>query len=401
MKENEYKEYNILTKRLLAEGYTADRHPDYVRVDVSAWEKKTLDNFYGGFTYERWWIYEQTFKTPCGLQCKGLQCHSNMSYMGIEWTFENDMATIHCPYEKKECTLKHEYLQDHGVLRYDCEVHMTDEEYCYEGSVEHILKLHDEEIRRQEVSFELQKKGRVCREHTRFNRDTLEWEMNYDPYYCGLRRCAGLCPVLGHELDKKRGNVFYDVKITYLRCDLNGTLFEGQMDTQIIKGKKLFDHPVSMDIAKICARLCQDRIRDKMRNHYFTELFFSEYHGRHFSFEILNVRAEQRESRDLMQDLEDIRNGIQIVHASDMEKQNSENKRERRRQLRESAVKRLEKKLIEHGYESLEEFSADRRHADKWLGRERIAELEEMRLKKEKEKKEQPVQLSLFDMEAS
>ena len=76
-------------------------------------------------------------------------------------------------------------------------------------------------------------------------------------------------------------------------------------------------------------------------------------------------------------------------------------KRERRRQLRESAVKRLEKKLIEHGYESLEEFSADRRHADKWLGRERIAELEEMRLKKEKEKKEQPVQLSLFDMEAS
>ena len=204
MKENEYKykEYNALTKRLLAEGHTADHHPDYVRVDVSPWEKKTLDNYYGGFTYERWWIYEQTFKTPCGLQCKGLQCHSSMSYMGIEWTFENDMATIHCPYEKKECMLKHKYLQNHGVLRYDCEVHMTDEEYCYEGSVEHILKLQDDEIRRQEVSFELQKNGRVCREHTKFNRDTLEWEMNYDPYYCGRRRCVGMCPVLGHELDK-------------------------------------------------------------------------------------------------------------------------------------------------------------------------------------------------------
>ena len=88
-----------------------------------------------------------------------------MSYMGIEWTFENDMATIHCPYEKRECKLKHEYLQEHGVLRYDCEVHMTEEEYCYEGSVEHILKLHDDEIRRQEVGFGLQKKGRVCREH--------------------------------------------------------------------------------------------------------------------------------------------------------------------------------------------------------------------------------------------
>ncbi|EOS49441.1 hypothetical protein C809_01676 [Lachnospiraceae bacterium MD335] len=400
MREKEHEKYNALTKRLLEEGFSAEHHPDYVRVDVPMWQEKSLDNYDGGFTYERWWIFERTFKTPCGLQCKGLQCHSNMSYMGIEWTFENDMATIHCPYEKRECKLKHEYLQGHGVLRYDCEVHMTDEEYCYEGSVEHILKLHDDEIRRQEVSFGLQKKGRVCREHMRFNRDTLEWEMNYDPYDCGRNRCAGMCPVLGHELDKKRGNVFYDVKISYLRNDLNGTLFEGQVDTRIIKGKKLFDHPVSMDICKICARLCQDRIKERVRNHYFTELFFSEYHGRSFSFEIQNVRAERRESRDLMQDLEDIRNGIQIVHASDMEKRNSEEKRERRRQSRAAAVRRLEKKLLENGYESLEEYSTDRRHADKWLGPERIAELEQMHLLKEKEKKEQPVQLSLFDMEA-
>ena len=210
-----------------------------------------------------------------------------------------------------------------------------------------------------------------------------------------------MCPVLGHELDKKRGNVFYDVKISYLRTDLNGTLFEGQIDSQIIKGKKLFDHPVSMDIAQACARLCQDRIGDKVRSHYSKELFFSEYHGRYFSFEILNVRAERRESRDLTQDLEDIQNGLQIVHASDMEKRNSENKKERRRQRHESAVRRLEKKLMEQGYESLEEFSADRRHADKWLGPERIAELEKMRREKENEKKEQPVQLSLFDMEVS
>ena len=101
-----------------------------------------------------------------------------------------------------------------------------------------------------------------------------------------------------------------------------------------------------------------------------------------------------------MQDLEDIRNGIQIVHDSDMEKRDSENKRERRRQSRESAVRRLEKKLLENGYESLEEYSTDRRHADKWLGPERIAELENLRRLKEKERKEQPVQLSLFDMEA-
>ena len=89
------------------------------------------------------------------------------------------------------------------------------------------------------------------------------------------------------------------------------------VDTQIIKGKKLFDHPVSMDICKTCARICQDRIKDKMRTHYFTK----------------------------------------------------ENKKERRQKLWESAVMHLEKKLLENGYESLEKFSEDWRHADKWLGR--------------------------------
>ena len=75
-------------------------------------------------------------------------------------------------------------------------------------SVEHILKLHDDEIRRQEISFDCRRKDVSVGEHMRFNRDTLEWEMNYDPYDCGRNRCAGMCPVLGHELDKKRGMYF-------------------------------------------------------------------------------------------------------------------------------------------------------------------------------------------------
>ncbi len=102
-----------------------------------------------------------------------------------------------------------------------------------------------------------------------------------------------------------------------------------------------------------------------------------------------------------MQDLEDIWNGIQIIHVSDAEKGESENKRERRKRSRESAVRRLEKKMMENGYDSLEKFSADRRYADRWLGPERIAELEKLRQLKEREKKEQPVQLSLFDLEVS
>ena len=38
--------YNKLTQRLIAEGYTAEDHPDYVYV-----ADKTLDNYKGGFEY--------------------------------------------------------------------------------------------------------------------------------------------------------------------------------------------------------------------------------------------------------------------------------------------------------------------------------------------------------------
>ena len=397
--EKQGRKYNLLTRRLLEAGYTVDSHPDYVKVDVPFAQKKSLDNYHGGFTFERWWVFEQTFQTPCGLLCKRLQCLSDMWYMGIGWSYENDMATVNCPYEKNDCTLKHKYLQENRVLRFRCEVHMTDEEYRYEGSVENILKLHDDEIWRKETSFSLQKNGHVCREHMLFNRDTQEWEMHYDPYRCGQIRCSGVCPVLGHELDKKKGNVFYDVKTRFLRQDLEGTLFEGQVDVSVIKRQKLFDHPVSMDIGRMCVKLCQDKIREKVKFRYFRELFFAKYPGKEFSVEVQNVRAERREARDLMQDLEDIKNGIQVSHASDLEKRNAECKRERRQKKHEAAVKRLEKKLLETGYGQLQEFSTDKRHADKWLGEERIAQLEEQRKELEREKVEQPVQISLTDLE--
>ena len=81
--------------------------------------------------------------------------------------------------------------------------------------------------------------------------------------------------------------------------------------------------------------------------------------------------------------------------------------KERRKKAHEAAVKRLEKKLLREGYGSLEEFSLDRRHADRWLGEERIAQLEQqrnvqqgqLRMEMEEERREQPVQISLSDLE--
>ena len=120
-----------MTQKLPAEGYTVENHPDYVYVRNSYSENQDpLQNFDGGFRYYEWYIYDQTFRTSCGLLCKGSSCHSCMSYMGINWTFENDMAVTVCPYEKQDCGLTHEYLRD-LKLRYHCNVHRTDEPYTY------------------------------------------------------------------------------------------------------------------------------------------------------------------------------------------------------------------------------------------------------------------------------
>lgn len=371
-----------------------------MRIDKSFDKDDPLNNFDGGFLFERQWVWEQTFKTPCGLQCKGTKIHTgSMGYMGIDWTIENDMGTISCPYDRKNCKLKHQYLQDDNVIRFWCNVHMVNEEYQYEGSVEHLLKLHDDEIQRKKVSFIQERNGRTCDQHMSFDRDKQEWKMNYDITKCANNKCIGYCPILGKTLDPKRGNVYYDIKLMRRRDDLDGTLFEGQVDTEIIKGNRMFKSPVSMDICRNYVKLCKDDVRWHVEMRYHQDLFFAEYHGRFFKVEVLNIRAEQKESRDLMQDLQDIKDGIRIYHASDDLRREKEIKSQRIKKRKEKNIQKLEKKILEVGYENLETYSLDRIHADKWLTKERLSELEAMRKQRIREEQEKPVQLSLFEME--
>jgi hypothetical protein len=401
------KEYNELTKRLLEEGYTADNHPNYVQVGRTCQEQDNpLRNLDGGFEYYRWYVYEKAFRTPCGLMCKGTSCMSSLCVNGVEWSFENDMATIHCPYHKCDCDKKDARLPKEGVLKDWCNVHMTEEEYRYEGSVEDIIKLWEERIKRDAISFKLQHNGRVCENHMYYDRDKGEWQFHYDPGICAGLKChgkfhhvgeRGICPVLGRELCYENGNVFYDLKISFRRRDLDATLFDGQIDTQITKGIKVFDHPVNMDICRNYAKLCQDNIKWKIKSKYHTELFFAEYFEKHeFAVEVLNIRAEKRESRDLMQDLQDIREGIQIFHASDDEKRKKEQKSEKRQQAKETKIKKMEKRLIDIGYENMDTYEQNR--VCKLIDLERLDELEEIRQQKLKEEQEKPVQMSLFDM---
>ncbi|MDY4546923.1 MAG: sarcolemmal membrane-associated protein, partial [Candidatus Choladocola sp.] len=79
-------------------------------------------------------------------------------------------------------------------------------------------------------------------------------------------------------------------------------------------------------------------------------------------------------------------------------KREKEQKKEKNSLAKQKRIERLEKKLIEVGYENLPESSLDLVHADLWLDSERLEELEQIRQQKIKKEQEKPVQLSLFDM---
>lgn len=390
-------EYNLLTKRLLAEGYTADDYPDYVRICGSRWGKELWQNMAGGFEYTKEYLSKMVFKTGCGLLVKGSRFSTgHMSYMGIDWIPENDNPVITCPFRKDDCSLRNPILG--GVKRSNickilqCDCHQTDEPYSYDKSMRKVIDDENEEIRRKYDAFSERVKGHVCHWHMHYNYNTGEWRQGYDPLVCAMncQNVGGICRLTHKPVSKKRGNVFYDVRTSYIRQD--GTLFDGEEVVRIEKGVRLFESAKSITICEQAERRCKDYIHDLVRNRYHAEIFVFGW-----AVEVLNIRTEQRESRDLMQDLQDIKDGIEVIHASDVQEKQKEEKKKRRQQAREAKIKKLEKKILETGYYNLEPYSLDRIHADKWLGEGRIEVLEQMREQKLKEEQNASVQMTLFD----
>lgn len=397
--------YNNLTRRLLDEGYTAENYPkDKVHIAYGCYSGNgnPLDNIYGGFEYNRVYCDAFTYKTGCGMHVIGKNVLSSMGFMGEEWCHENDNPVIRCPYDKPNCPMNDERL--HGMfgggscIQCWCVCHKTKALYDYEHSFEKAEKKRQEEMNRKYQEYSDAHNGRICSRHMIYNERTREWHMIYEPYSCA-KMCYsqdGYCPVLGRELSKKRGNVYYDLKTsgTVKQQEAQCSMFDGEQWTHIEKGMRVFDKPCSMDICEAFVKVQSDEILHNYEVNHSTEYIFDKS----FKAEILNIRAESKPSRDLIQDLQDIKDGITIVHASDSEKRMKEQKKERRKLAQQKKIAKLEKVLIDVGYENLEPYSMDRVHADKWLDPERLEELEQLRQQKIKEEQEKPIQLSLFDM---
>ena len=98
-----------------------------------------------------------------------------------------------------------------------------------------------------------------------------------------------------------------------------------------------------------------------------------------------------------MQDLQDIRDGITVIHASDQIKQSKEEKRKRRSDRMAKREKRLEQLIIRDGLASLESYSQDYRHALKWFGKEKLKVLEKQHQEYLEAERNKPHQMSLFE----
>lgn len=395
------REYNKLTQRLLEKGYTAEKHPEYVQVCTSRFPgNNPLNNFSGGFEYKRYYSDKIVYKTGCGKYIMGSHVLNELSYI-IDWSHENDNPVFRCPYDKPECQYNDPRLygtQGGGLcIQCWCTCHSTDEPYDYENSIEKVNSEREEERRRKYEEYSDAHSGRVCQNHMFYDERTRTWSQHYNPIRCASMCYSknGYCPILGRQLSKKRGNVYYDLKESgAVRKKEQISLFEQDRWQHITKGIRFLKRPCSLDICEAIVKTQQEDIRRNYEINHSSMMLMDET----YTWDIYNIRAEAKPSRDLLQDLQDLRDGIPITFDDDMIKEKEKKKKEQRNANKQKAIEKLEKKLIEIGYENLSDTSVDRVHADKWLEPERLTELENIRRQKIKEERDKPVQLSLFDM---
>ena len=360
------KEVNELTRRLLAEGWKPEDTPPGTH---------PYQDYYGGWTYTGEAIRSTVWETPCGLLAAGRQfLNGYLSFGGVDWRVENGNPVVCCPvFPSAPCPLRDPLLGSQrltggsGDQVYQCACHQTDRPYTYEGSVE---EAHDrvwkEAGERWEV-YKAQHKGRVCRQQSRYGRTTKTWRSYYDPMDCANFGCCSYCDVLAKELDTRKGNVFYDLRRSWT---VKGEgLFPDQRKTMVEKGRKLLRSTVSLTLCEAIVKYGRHRVEERVRSEFHRDLFFDKT----LEIEIINLRAARVDARDIMQDLQDIANGIEVVHAADKMKAAKEQKRARRAAAKERRVRKVEKMILTHGWEALEDIWKHR--AEKLLDDDRIDEL--------------------------
>ena len=354
-------EVNRLTARLLKSGVALD--------DPATWPEDVWRCDRANFAYKRERQFTPTWESPCGLL---IRSHGN--FWGEVWVggefhcAENDNPLFECPRPGVPCD--HRLPYPAGM---NCQFHRTDRVWTESGSCERLIR--DRRAREQQWR-EVQ-----MRDHPGFDGFCANLRKNelpdgmfrYEKNYW-LERCISLkckntqCPCLGwKERDVRPANIFYDLYIE--RRFTEGLV--PYSEKSIIKGLKVFDKAVAMHDAELALRIWEKNPNARMlpwqmlrrldvavnleNNIGSKEVYFVRTHGKlherecRVHAEIRNIRVARQEGRDLMQDLQDVRDGIDVQHASDMQKAAKAQKNER---YQAGKIKRMAQRMVKEMRES-------------------------------------------------
>lgn len=325
---------NELTKKLIAEGFTPENPPPYAK-----WDKN-----WRCFEYTLAAARELVWETPCGLLRKGkdIDACGWGSHEGVTYMPENNNLRIGCPYFD-DIPCQHRIGK---LMGWNCITHRTDRPYDYNHSVEKIM---DKEEKIQHAAWLEVARGYGWCANMCYDRKKRKYVPQFDVMACIQNRCKNeICAITKQPRDvKKLVNVFYDL-LRERRYKEKGGLFE-HTERTLEKDVKHFDRSVPRCDAEIWLkkhgdafplRLAADDRRLLTVSEHFGKTGWGAYEYYEFKITPLNIRIEHREHRDLEQDLADIRDGIKVVHASDIKKRKAEEKRERRAKRQEVKQKK-------------------------------------------------------------
>jgi hypothetical protein len=338
------KEINELTRQLLAEGYTEERYPEYV---------KKYDWFYGGFTYKEEAKRQMVFKTPCGLYCKYESILEGMSYGGYDWSIEYGRGVCFCPYHTRttKCLKNNQVLEKlHAGTHYEdmhyCHIERVEEPYDYEKSVERQKKLNEQEQEQKLKEYTEKVKGHICYSQLHYNRSKQEYWQSSDVRICIINNCD-FCTLRQRELTGKKAHIVYDIKTTGIIKGIG--MIPDETTESVSRNHKFTTKPIHEDLARLIVKQAVKEINWKLKSEYHVNLFFGDIK----SVEAINVRVEKKLKHDIYQDLALIAEGITVSYADVQEKQAKETKSRKRAEAQQKKIDSLVKKYIAGGYEAL------------------------------------------------
>lgn len=389
---------NQLTEQLIAQGVDP--------MDSGTWPEDVycLDGEH--FMYKWEWQYARIWQAPCGVMHKGHAAEWGALYVeGVYHCRENYNPLFRCPYPGKPCP--HRLALPAGI---NCESHLCAEEYDEAHEIDRIEQERQERAWRK---FEDDREKHPGYDQPCLNAHNgrIRWRLH------ACRDCRNTCcPARGWApRDISPANIYYDLDIE--RVNESGLIPD--VKRTITKGLKVFEKPIARTDAEFALAIWRKdpqspaipwMMESKLRGYtyegsdgYKLQLRKRYCHeSEHVTVTITGIYIAAQEQRDLIADLEAVRDGAEVIHASDRAKAAAAEKSAKRKQ---AEIERSATMLANGSNIALWGLAVQKEDSKRVRQRKeemraaiikRAEEIKEMRARKDARQKAKGEQLTMF-----